>query len=79
MKKNKETPWFMAIDQYGQHYDGLKHPRKDLMERIGCKHASKMYVDGKDGKAYHVGYVIGRLWLNVYRVIPLRKPLEAFG
>lgn len=25
---------YMAIDQYGQTYHGLKHPRKDLCERL---------------------------------------------
>lgn len=76
MSKNspkKNTPWFMAQDQYGTCYHGLKHPRKDLMSRIGCQHAQRMFVDGKDGQAYHCGYVIKGLWLNVYKVEPLRK------
>lgn len=59
---------YMAIDQYGQTFHGLKHPRKDLLERLGRKHASKMYVDGQDGKARHIGYVIGQQWLTVYQV-----------
>ena len=50
---------YIAIDQYGQIWKNLEHPRKDLMEKIGCNHAEKMYVDGENGKVYHTGYVIG--------------------
>jgi hypothetical protein len=28
---------------------------------------SKMYVDGKDGTAVHIGYVVGRHWCTAYR------------
>jgi hypothetical protein len=65
---------YMAIDQYGNTYHGLTHPRKDLMEKLYCKHVSKMYIDSKDGsKTYQTGYVIGSYWLNIYEVIPMRK------
>ncbi len=74
LKKPKKR--YMAIDQFGQTYHGLEHPRKDLCERIGCKHVQKMFIDGKDGKMYHVGYVISGYWLNVYEVIPMRKPVD---
>lgn len=60
---------YMAKDQYGQWYHGLKHPRKDLLERLGHQHCNKMYVDTKDGRATkHIGYVIAGLWLTVYEV-----------
>ena len=59
----------MAIDQYGQTYHGLgKYPRKGLLERLGRKHADKMYIDTKSGKTYHVGYIIAGLWLTIYTV-----------
>lgn len=32
---------YIAIDQYGQIWKNLEHPRKDLMEKIGCSHAEK--------------------------------------
>jgi hypothetical protein len=64
---------FMAIDQYGTTYHGLTHPRKDLLEKLCVKSASKIYTDSKDGKTYHVGYVIGGLWLTVYAVEPMRR------
>jgi hypothetical protein len=59
----------MAIDQYGNHFDDLgKHPRKELMSRLDCKHADKMYRDTKDGTGVHVGYIIAGLWLELYHV-----------
>jgi hypothetical protein len=57
----------MAIDQHGTTYHGLVNPRKDLMDRIGVKHAEKMYRDRK-GEAKHVGYIVGGLWCEVYAV-----------
>jgi len=68
----KTRKLYMAIDQYGQHYDGLTHPRKDLCNRLYNQHVEKMFCDGEDGQAYHTGYIIGGLWLNVYEVIPMR-------
>lgn len=66
---------YMAIDQYGNAYRGLEHPRKDLMDRLGCKHSESMYADSEDGKTYRVGYVISGLWLTVYEVSPMRKEI----
>lgn len=62
---------YMAIDQYGQAYHGLVHPRKDLLEILGYRHAKKMYVDLKRGGYAHIGYVIGGLWLRLYKVEPV--------
>ena len=59
---------YMAVDQYGQTFHGLEHPRKDLLERLGYKHADKMYQDDREGNAEHTGYVIGGCWLTVYAV-----------
>jgi hypothetical protein len=59
----------MAIDQYGQTYHALGvHPRKTLLARLGRQKAQKMYVDTKDGKTYHIGWIIAGLWLTVYKV-----------
>ena len=54
---------YMAIDQYGH---------KDLMNRLYCKHAEKMYVDTDEGTK-HIGYVIAGLWLTLYEVKPYEK------
>ena len=61
---------FMAIDQYGQTFHGLTHPRKDLMKKMGCKHADKMYQDKEDGSTVHVGYIISDHWFTLYEVTP---------
>ena len=63
----------MGIDQYGHTYHGLENPRKDLMARIGSTHAEKMYRENGDGTGRHVGYVIGGLWVELYRVAPWTK------
>lgn len=62
---------YMAMDQYGQTYHGLKYPRRDLLNRLNRKHASKMYINDKNGNAVHVGYIITGLWLDVYTVTPM--------
>lgn len=64
---------YMAIDQYGNTFHGLKNPRKDLIEKIGVKHVSKMYIDDVHGNTFHVGYIIGGHWLSVFEVVPMRK------
>lgn len=68
--KTKTPKMYMAIDQYGQTFHSLTHPRKDLCAKLGNSHASAMYVDDKDGNARRIGYVIGGLWLSVYEVRP---------
>ena len=69
----KKNTVYMAVDQYGQTFHGLTSPRKELCERLARSRADKMYVEGEDGKRYHVGYVIGSLWLKLYVVTPYRK------
>jgi len=61
---------YMARDQYGQtyHLPDTKHPRKALLEKLHGSNASKMYIDTKQGKAKHIGWMINRLWLTVYEV-----------
>ena len=64
---------YMGIDQYGNTYHDLKHPRKDLLNRLGAKHAEKMYTDYSDGTTRHVGYIINGLWITLYYVKPYAK------
>ena len=61
---------FMARDQYGQTYYEFDciHPRKWLLDLLGRKHADKMYIDGENGEAIHIGWIIAGLWLHVYRI-----------
>jgi len=70
VKKNKV---YMGVDQYGDTYHGLKHPRKDLMGRLGSTHADIMYCDLKGGGSRRKGYVIAHRWIDVYEVRPAYK------
>jgi len=63
---------FLAIDQYGnKHF--VNHPRKELTELHGIKHADKMYRDGKNGEAQHVGYIVSGHWYEVMRLSPMSE------
>ena len=57
---------YIGIDQYGSLYSIKEHPRKELLEQLGRKRASIMYVDLISGGARKAGYVIGRYWISVY-------------
>jgi hypothetical protein len=61
---------YIGIDQYGATYKlyNTKHPRKALLEYLGYKHASKMYVDKLDGSTVQTGYIIGGLWIHVFKL-----------
>ena len=59
---------YLGIDQYGHNYHMERHPRKELLKQLGKEHADNMYVDTKGGKVRHVGYIIGGMWISVYRV-----------
>ena len=65
----KAMAQYMAIDQYGHTFHDLgPHPRKALMDRIGRRTASRMFVDAADGEAVHIGWIVGTHWLTVYEV-----------
>jgi len=49
------------------------YPRKYLMDRYGTKHAEKVYVDTRDGKSNHVGYIVRGEWWQLYTVTPWSK------
>ena len=66
------TKKFMAIDQYGETFHGLIHPRKDLCERLCSSHVDKQYTEYKDGHSEHTGYIIAGHWLTVYEVKPFK-------
>lgn len=34
---------------------------------MGGSRVSKMYVDKKDGRSVHIGYVVGQHWLTAYQ------------
>ena len=58
----KEKPVKLFISQYGDKF--YAKTVKELREQIPGR-CSKMYIDRGD-EMYHVGYVIGNLWLSMY-------------
>lgn len=63
----------IAIDQYNQIYAiPGRHPRKELLERLGRRKATRMFIDRKDGSTKHIGYVIAGLWLTLFA--PVERP-----
>jgi hypothetical protein len=52
-------------DQYGNTW--FASTVRELKNRIGGGRVSKMYRDGKNGAAIHVGYVVGQHWCTAYR------------
>lgn len=61
----------LFISQYGEKF--YANTVKELRSQInmGGSRVSKMYVDTKDGRTKHVGYVIGDRWLDMF--IPYEK------
>ena len=64
---------YLGIDQYGQHYEIDKYPRKELLAKLGAARADKIYCDSRGGKMPHVGYLISGLWIDVYQVYPFKE------
>ena len=65
----------LARNEYGEtlRLHG-RHPRKELLEELGRKHADKIYVDRKDGRTMHVGYVVASRWWRLYA--PIEKEVS---
>lgn len=64
----------VGIDQYGRTYWLGAHPRGELLDLLCRSRATKMYRDDTSSQGYHhVGYVIGRLWIEVFEVRPLYR------
>lgn len=59
----------LFIDQYGQHF--YAGSLKELREKAGGGRLSKMYVDKKDGRPVHVGYVVGPRWFSAFRPVEI--------
>lgn len=71
-KVKRESRRFVGVDQYGHTYFLGPHPRKELTRLLCRSRIAKMYRDDKSPKGYHhVGYVIGKLWIEVFELKPL--------
>ena len=62
----------LYIDQNGSRW--WAKTVKELRCQIGMGGSTvrKMYVNKKDGRTVHAGYVIGRHWLTAYQ--PVERP-----
>lgn len=56
----------LCIDQYGNHFwaQSVINLRKQI--GLGGSRVAKMYVDKKDGRTMHCGYIVGKHWLTAY-------------
>lgn len=55
----------LYVDQYN--HIVMAATIAELREKAGGGRVSKMYVDGKGGKTYHTGYVVGQRWFSMFR------------
>jgi hypothetical protein len=62
----------LYLDQWGNRYwaSTVKELRRQI--NMGGSRVSKMYVDKKDGRAVHVGYVVGQHWLTAFKRVENR-------
>jgi hypothetical protein len=60
----------LYIDQYGQKYF-CRYIKELKTKHFLSGKISKMYIDNKNGKPLHIGYVIGQNWLRAY--IPYKQ------
>lgn len=66
---------YHAVDQYGDVVAyRAEDPRVGLLEELGATRAQNMYVDGKDGKAYHIGYIVKKRWFSIFKLEAMREP-----
>ena len=63
-------PNHLFIDQHGAPV--WARTVKELREKCGGGRVSKMYVDKKDGRTVHTGYVVGSRWFTRYA--PVEQP-----
>jgi hypothetical protein len=60
----------LFIDQYGEPI--WARTVKELREKVGGGRVGNVYVDKKDGRTVHCGYVVGRRWFH--RFAPVELP-----
>ena len=72
-----KTNHYLLIDQYGnKSFSSGSSPRQALLSHIGKgRKLFKIFIDGKDGKTYHVGYGSGQEWYNIALLDFMRLPV----
>ena len=60
---------YIAIDQYNNRVTltDTKHPRKQLLNKLGVKSAQTIYRD-VDGKSKLDGYIVRGSWYSIYAI-----------
>jgi len=53
----------LFVDQYGYKYTAKT--LADLHKQVGKGRVERMFLD-QNGKTYHIGYIVGKLWLRAY-------------
>lgn len=48
--------------------DPDKHPRGQLLERLGGRSARKVYIEMPDGSSLHIGYEVRGEWFTIYEL-----------
>lgn len=62
---------YMAVGSRGTTHhltSTSRHPRGQLLQKCFMKHCDRMFSEDENGKAKHVGYVIGGEWFRIYEV-----------
>jgi hypothetical protein len=65
---------------YAEGHDGSRvryrspSARKGLLAALGATRAEKQYVDDKEGKSWHTGYIVRGVWYTIYEAVPMRNP-----
>lgn len=60
----------LYVDQWGNRW--WAKTIAELRQQIGGGRVAKIYVDGTDGKTYHIGYIVGQHWCEAFS--PMRNP-----
>ena len=55
----------LYVNQYGERW--YAKSVRELHRKVGGARPSKMYVDLKDGRTVHIGYVVGAHWCTAYQ------------
>lgn len=58
----------LYVDQWGNKF--FANTVNELREQVRGR-CSRMYIDRADGSALHIGYVIGKHWLTMYRRVEI--------
>ena len=62
---------YIALGSYGSTLrltDPEKHPRKQLLSKLGRNKATRIYRDDKYGNPKHIGYEVAGEWFDIFEI-----------